>query len=218
MFRHRELVGLTTQVGWADKMANLLVLCSSDFGCQFWADSAQNRCQYRIAKCLANCANLSSIKVLRNNLCFVRSADPLNEQLKSTYKHRLIQNRYTEFLTSNGAELGGFHGRVIYTIILTYIYIYIISWLSHPSVYDSSSHSRRGSTMMAAIISFLGPLDAEERQSWLNRHGFFMTFASSKVNKKTWFGARWVGTGILGVQPRVTIAFIRGSQESKPPT
>lgn len=125
MFRHRELVGLTTQVGWADKMANLLVLCSSDFGCQFWADSAQNRCQYRIAKCLANCANLSSIKVLRNNLCFVRSADPLNEQLKSTYKHRLIQNRYTEFLTSNGAELGGFHGRVIYTIILTYIYIYI---------------------------------------------------------------------------------------------
>lgn len=189
MFRHRELVGLTTQVGWADKMANLLVLCSSDFWCQFWADSAQNRCQYRIAKCLANCANLSSIKVLRNNLCFVRSADPLNEQLKSTYKHRLIQTDTRSFSLQMVRSWGAFmEGLYILLYSHIYIYIYIISWLSHPSVYDSSSHSRRGSTMMAAIISFLGPLDAEERQSWLNRHGFLWPSPPARSTKKRGLG------------------------------
>lgn len=124
MFRHRELVGLTTQVGWADKMANLLVLCSSDFWCQFWADSAQNRCQYRIAKCLANCANLSSIKVLRNNLCFVRSADPLNEQLKSTYKHRLIQTDTRSFSLQMVRSWGAFM-EGLYILLYSHIYIYI---------------------------------------------------------------------------------------------
>ena len=39
--------------------------------------------------------------------------------------------------------------------------------------------------MMAAIISFLGPLDAEERQSWLNRHCFLL--APKKLNKNTFF-------------------------------
>lgn len=190
MFRHRELVGLTTQVGWADKMANLLVLCSSDFGCQFWADSAQNRCQYRIAKCLANCANLSSIKVLRNNLCFVRSADQLNEQLKSTYKHRLIQTDTRSFSLQMVRSWGAFM-EGLYILLYSYIYISLVDYL----IRRFMTHH----PIPAEVPRWWQPLSAFW-DLWMRKNarvgstgtGFFVTLASSKVNKKTWFGARWV--------------------------